>query len=48
MAHTNTLILLTIISLLSFYLYISKIYLLENKIENIEPFSILDFLKKKK
>jgi hypothetical protein len=47
MAHTNTLILLTIISLLSFYLYISKIYLLENKIENIEPFSILDFLKKK-
>ena len=47
MTHTNTLILLTIISLMCFYLYISKIYLQENKIDNIESFSILDFLKKK-
>jgi len=41
MVHTNQVILLAIISLLLFYLYVSKIHIQGG---NIEPFSLADFL----
>jgi len=43
MVHTNQVILLSIISLLLFYLYVSKIHIQE---KNIEYFSLMDFLTK--